>query len=185
MTENSRKDRIGLSVLFTGLSGAGKTTTASALKNRLFERRNRPVTLLDGEAVRTGLSAELGFSKEDRDIHIRRIGFVASEITKHGGLCICAAIAPYDAARKEMRAMIESIGGFVLVHVATPLSVCEMRDRKGLYVRARNGTLPQFTGVSDPYEKPADAEITIDTSCMTCEEAVDIVARYLERRGFI
>jgi sulfate adenylyltransferase len=131
------------------------------------------------------LSPELGFSKKDRDINIRRIGFLAFEVTKHGGLCICAAIAPYDAARQEMRAMIESVGRFVLVHVATPLSVCETRDPKGLYVRARNGTLPRFTGVSDPYEEPADPEITIDTSLMTCKEAVDFIVRYLEHRGFI
>jgi len=185
MEEINRKRPSGLSVLFTGLSGAGKTTTSSALANRLIKTNNQPITLLDGEAVRRELSPELGFSKQDRDINIRRIGFVAFEITKHSGLCICAAIAPYDAARKEMRSTIESVGGFVLVYVATPLCVCEQRDLDGLYVKARNGTLPHFTGVSDPYESPADAEITIDTSSMSCEEAVDLIVGYLECRGFL
>jgi len=184
MTENSPDRRVGLCVLLTGFCGAGKTTTARALMNRLIEHTNRPVTLLDGGAVRTNLSPELGFSKEDRDTNMRRIGFVAFEIMKHGGLCISSAIAPYDAARKEMRARIEAVGEFVLVHVATPISVCETRDSKGLYARARDGTLPYFTGISDPYEKPADADITIDTTSMTTEEAVDLIVCYLERRGF-
>jgi len=185
MTEISPRGRSGLFVMFTGLSGAGKTTTARALMNRLSEHTNRPVTLLDGSAVRRHLSPELGFSREDRDTNIRRIGFVAFEVAKHGGLCISAVIAPYDAARKEIRSIIESIGGFVLVHVATPLCVCEKRDLEGLYVKARKGTLPHFTGISDPYESPADAEITIDTSSMTCDEAVDLIVSYLERRELI
>src|SRR5262245_3317298 len=138
--------------------------------------------MLDGDAVRRHLSSELGFSKEHRDLNIRRIGFVASEITRHGGMCICAPIAPYDAARRDVRAMIEPLGAFVLVHVATPVAVCEARDSKGLYAKARAGLLRAFTGVSDPYEVPTDAEVTIDTSRMTPDEAVDTIVRYLQDR---
>jgi sulfate adenylyltransferase len=174
----------GFTVFLTGLSGAGKSTTADALIRGL-EQLGRTVTLLDGDAVRKHLSRELGFSKEHRDLNIRRIGFVAAEITRHGGICICANIAPYQAARSEARAMVEAHGGFVLVHVATPLSVCEARDSKGLYARARAGLLPAFTGVTDPYETPTDADITIDTSAMPPDDAAELIVRLLKENGLL
>jgi sulfate adenylyltransferase len=177
--------RQGFTVFFTGLSGAGKSTIAGVLLTKFMEMGGRPVTLLDGDIVRKNLSSELGFSKEHRDINIRRIGFVASEITKNGGIALCAPIAPYDSIRKEVRAAIERVGGFVLVHVSTPLATCELRDRKGLYAKARAGLIPQFTGISDPYEEPADAEVVLDTTEMTPEEAAQEVVLYLERRGYI
>jgi sulfate adenylyltransferase len=179
------RHRQGLTIFFTGLSGAGKSTLARVLLVKLLEIGGRPVTLLDGDIVRKHLSSELGFSKEHRDINIRRIGFVASEITKNGGIAICAPIAPYDSVRKEVRAMIEPVGGFVLVHVATPLAVCEQRDRKGLYQKARAGLIPNFTGVSDPYESPQDAEMVMDTASLTPEEAGQELLLYLEREGYI
>jgi len=135
--------------------------------------------------VRKHLSSELGFSKEHRDINIRRIGFVASEITKNGGIAICAPIAPYDATRKEIRAMIDSVGGFVLVHLSTSIAVCEERDRKGLYAKARAGILKEFTGISDPYEEPADAEIRINTADLSAQEAAQEIILHLEREGFV
>jgi len=174
----------GFTVFLTGLSGAGKSTTANVLMNRLDESGRR-VTMLDGDAVRQHLSRELGFSKEHRDLNIRRIGFVAAEITKHGGACICANIAPYDAARKEARAMVEGHGGFVLVHIAAPISVCESRDSKGLYALARAGRLPNFTGVSDPYETPADADITIDTSVTSPTDAAEMIIRFLQEKQYL
>jgi sulfate adenylyltransferase len=143
------------------------------------------VTLLDGDLVRKHLSSELGFSKEHRDINIRRIGYVASEITKNGGIAICAPIAPYDATRKQLREMIEPLGGFILVHIATPLEVCEERDRKGLYAKARAGILKEFTGISDPYEDPKDAEVVINTADVSPEEAAQQIVLHLEREGFI
>lgn len=152
--------------------------------NRLAEAGRR-VTLLDGDAVRKHLSRELGFSKEHRDLNIRRIGFVAAEITMHGGACICANIAPYDAARKDARAMVEAHGGFVLVHVSTPLPVCESRDSKGLYAKARAGLLAEFTGVSDPYETPTDAEITIDTSTTSPNDAAGRIVSFLKANGYL
>lgn len=154
----------GICVFFTGLSGAGKSTLAAALAAHVETARHRRVTLLDGDVVRTHLSSELGFSRADRDLNIRRIGFVASEVVKHGGLCIVAAIAPYAQARHDARQLVEAYGDFALVHVATSLAVCESRDAKGLYARARRGELAAFTGISDPYEAPTDAEITIDTA---------------------
>jgi sulfate adenylyltransferase len=175
----------GFTVFFTGLSGSGKSTIANALLVKLLEMGGRPVTMLDGDLVRKNLSSELGFSKEHRDLNIRRIGYVASEITKAGGIAICAPIAPYDNTRRHVRALVESNGGFVLVHVATSLEVCESRDRKGLYAKARAGLIPEFTGVSDPYEEPADAEITIDTSAYLPEEAANRIFLYLERLGYI
>ena len=175
----------GFTVFFTGLSGSGKSTIANALLVKLLEMGGRPVTLLDGDIVRKHLSSELGFSKEHRDINIRRIGWVASEITKNGGIALCAPIAPYDSVRKDVRSMIAPLGGFVLVHVATPIEICEERDRKGLYAKARAGIVKEFTGVSDPYEEPADAEITIDTTDVTPEEAAQEIVLYLEREGFI
>ncbi len=175
----------GVTIFFSGLSGAGKSTIANVLLIKFLEMGGRPVTLLDGDLVRKHLSSELGFSKEHRDLNIRRIGYVASEITKNRGIAICAPIAPYDVTRKEVRAMIEPLGGFVIVHLSTPVAVCERRDRKGLYAKARAGILKEFTGVSDPYEEPQDAEIVIDTAQVTPEEAAQEIILYLEREGFI
>ena len=177
--------RQGFTLLFTGLSGAGKSTVANVLLVKLLERGGRSVTLLDGDLVRRNLSSELGFSREHRDINIRRIGYVASEITRHGGVAICAPIAPYDAARKEVRAMVEPLGGFMVVHVATALAVCEARDRKGLYAKARAGIIKEFTGISDPYEPPDDAEITLDTAALTAEEAAQQIILHLEKAGYL
>lgn len=176
----------GVTVFFTGLSGAGKSTIANALMVKLLEQGRRSVTLLDGDVVRKHLSSELGFSKEHRDLNIKRIGFVASEISKHGGIALCAPIAPYDSVRKEVRRMITGNGGgFVLVHVATPLEECEKRDRKGLYAAARAGTIKEFTGVSDPYEAPVDAEITLDTINCSVDELANEVLLYLEKEGYL
>ncbi|NOZ93127.1 MAG: bifunctional sulfate adenylyltransferase/adenylylsulfate kinase [Acidobacteria bacterium] len=179
------RHRQGFTVFFTGLSGAGKSTIANALLVKFLEAGGRPVTLLDGDIVRKNLSSELGFSKEHRDLNIRRIGFVASEITKNGGIAICAPIAPYDSVRKEVRSMIEPLGGFALVHVATPLEVCEQRDRKGLYAKARAGIIKEFTGISDPYEEPEDAEVVIDTTDTSPEEAAQAILLFLEREGYV
>ena len=178
------RHRQGFTVFFTGLSGSGKSTIANVLVSKLLELGGRPVTLLDGDLVRKHLSSELGFSKEHRDINIRRIGFVAGEITKNGGIAICAPIAPYDRTRKDVRAMVDR-GGFILVHVATPLEVCERRDRKGLYAKARAGIVKEFTGISDPYEEPTDAEVVLDTTDLTPEEAAQQVVRHLEREGYL
>jgi len=175
----------GLTIFFTGLSGSGKSTIANVLINKFLEMGGRPVTLLDGDLVRKHLSSELGFSKEHRDINIRRIGYVASEITKNGGIAICAPIAPYDATRKAVRSMIDPWGGFILVHIATPVDTCEQRDRKGLYAKARAGILKEFTGISDPYEEPKDAEVVINTADLTAEEAAQEIILHLEREGFI
>jgi sulfate adenylyltransferase len=179
------RHRQGFTVFFSGLSGSGKSTIANVLRVRFLEMGGRPVTLLDGDIVRKHLSSELGFSREHRDINIRRIGFVASEITKNGGIAICAPIAPYDVVRKEVRASVEPYGGFVLIHVNTPIEICEARDRKGLYAKARAGLLQQFTGVSDPYEPPGDAEVSIDTTELSAEEAAQEIFLYLEREGYI
>jgi sulfate adenylyltransferase len=175
----------GVTIFFTGLSGSGKSTIANVLLTKFLEVGGRPVTLLDGDLVRKNLSSELGFSKEHRDLNIRRIGYVASEITKHGGIAICAPIAPYDATRKHVRQMIEPHGGFILVHIATSVDVCEQRDRKGLYAKARAGILKEFTGISDPYEVPADADVTINTGELSAEEAAQEIILHLEREGFI
>jgi sulfate adenylyltransferase len=175
----------GFTVFFTGLSGSGKSTIANALFVKFLELGGRPVTLLDGDIVRKHLSSELGFSKAHRDLNIMRIGFVASEITKNGGIALCAPIAPYDAVRKEVRGMVQPYGGFVLVYLSTPLEVCEQRDRKGMYAKARAGILKEFTGISDPYEAPEDAELTLDTTDLTPEEAADAVFDYLEKQGFL
>jgi sulfate adenylyltransferase len=175
----------GFTVFFTGLSGSGKSTIANALRVKLLEIGGRGVTLLDGDLVRTNLSSELGFSKEHRDLNIRRIGFVAAEITRAGGVAICAPIAPYSVVRREVREMVEPCGGFVLVHVSTPLEVCESRDRKGMYAKARAGIIKEFTGISDPYENPADADVVIDTAGVTPDEATREVLLFLERQGYI
>ena len=179
------RSRQGFTVFFTGLPSSGKSTLANVLMVKLLEIGGRPITVLDGDIVRTHLSSELGFSKEHRDINIRRIGFVGSEITKNGGIAICAPIAPYAHVRQEVREMIEKGGGYILVHVATPLEVCEKRDRKGLYAKARAGIVKEFTGISDPYEEPQDADLKIDTSDMSPEECVQSVILHLEKEGYI
>jgi sulfate adenylyltransferase len=179
------RGRQGLTIFFTGLSGAGKSTIANILRVKLLELGQRPVTLLDGDVVRRHLSSELGFSKEHRDINVRRIGYVASEITKNGGIALCAPIAPYDSVRREVREMIEPVGGFVLVYVATPIETCERRDRKGLYAKARAGLVEQFTGVTDPYEVPTDAAITLDATVTSPDEAANSILNFLARDGFI
>jgi sulfate adenylyltransferase len=158
---------------------------ANALLVKLLEMGGRPVTLLDGDVVRKNLSSELGFSKEHRDLNILRIGYVASEITKNGGIAICAPIAPYASVRKQNRDLISSEGGYVLVHISTPIEVCEARDRKGLYAKARAGIIKEFTGISDPYEVPEDADLTIDTTDITADEAANTVVLHLEHLGFL
>src|SRR5690606_19372076 len=179
------RHRQGFTVFFTGLSGSGKSTVANALMIKLMEMGGRPVTLLDGDVVRKHLSSELGFSKEHRDLNIQRIGYVASEITKNGGVAICAPIAPYAATRRQVREMIEPLGGFLEIHVATPLEVCEERDRKGLYAKARAGIIKNFTGISDPYEEPENPEMRIDTTELTPALAPHRVTARLERLGYI
>jgi sulfate adenylyltransferase len=179
------RHRQGFTVFFTGLSGSGKSTVANALLVKLLEMGGRPVTLLDGDIVRKNLSSELGFSKEHRNINIRRIGFVASEITKNRGIAICAPIAPYDEVRKSVRAVIEQVGGFVLVYVDTPLEVCEARDRKGLYAKARAGKIKEFTGISDPYEVPEDADLVLRTTELSPEQAAQEILLHLEREGYV
>jgi sulfate adenylyltransferase len=181
----AERSRQGVAIFFTGLSGSGKSTIANALLVKLLEIGGRSVTLLDGDIVRKHLSSELGFSKEHRDLNIRRIGFVASEIVKHRGIAICAPIAPYDRVRKDVRAMVESSGAFMLVYASTALEICEQRDRKGLYAKARAGLIPNFTGVSDPYEAPEDAEISLDTHAMTVEGAVNQILAYLRSEGYL
>ena len=179
------RSKQGFTVFFTGLPSSGKSTLAKVLLTKLMEIGGRPTTLLDGDLVRKHLSSELGFSKEHRDINIRRIGWVASEITKNGGIAVCAPIAPYDSIRKHVRHMIEPKGGFILVHVSTPLEVCEQRDRKGLYAKAREGIVKEFTGISDPYEEPVDADLSIDTSQLSPEECVQTIILELEKEGYI
>lgn len=179
------RSRQGFTVFFTGLPSSGKSTLANALRVKLMEIGGRKITLLDGDIVRKNLSSELTFSKEHRDLNIRRIGFVASEITKNGGIAICAPIAPYDNIRKEVRECIAAEGGFVLVHVDTPINVCEQRDVKGLYAKARAGIVKEFTGISDPYEEPHDAEIKIDTVACTPEEGAEIIVSYLIDREYL
>lgn len=175
----------GFTIFFTGLSGAGKSTLARALAARLMEMGGRAVTLLDGDIVRHHLSSELGFNKAHRDINVRRIGFVASEITKNRGIAICAPIAPYRQTRRDVRAMIGAVGGFFEIHVATPIETCESRDRKGLYAKARAGLIPEFTGVSDPYETPEHPELAIDTTCVGIDEAVQQILLKLGHEGFL
>jgi sulfate adenylyltransferase len=177
--------RQGFTVFFTGLPGSGKSTLANVLRVKFLELGGRPVTLLDRDIVRKHLSSELGFSREHCDVNLRRIGFVASEITKMGGIAICAPIAPYDSTRKEVRAMVQRHGGFVLVYLSTPLEICEARDRKGLDAKVRAGVVKQFTGVSDPYEAPQDADVTIDTTDLTPEEAAQEIFLLLEQQGYI
>ena len=175
----------GFTLFFTGLSGSGKSTIANAVMTKMMEMGGRRATLLDGDLVRKHLSSELGFSKEHRNINIERIGFVASEITKNGGIAICAPIAPYTVSRRSVREMIEPVGGFIEIHVSTPLEVCEARDRKGLYAKARAGVIKEFTGISDPYEEPMNPEMRIDTTEITIDEAAQQVLLKLENLGFL
>ena len=175
----------GFTVFLTGLSGAGKSTIAKVLYARFLEIGERPVTLLDGDIVRHNLSSELTFSKEHRDINVRRIGFVASEITKNRGIAVCAPIAPYASTRREIRKTIEAYGGFIEVHVSTPIEECEKRDRKGMYAKARAGLIKGYTGVDDPYELPENCEVRIDTTNMTPDEAARQIILVLQKKGFI
>ena len=179
------RDKQGFTVFFTGLSGSGKSTIANALMVKLMEMGGRPVTILDGDVVRKHLSSELGFSKEHRDINIRRIGYVASEITKNGGIAICAPIAPYTATRRAVREMIESYGAFIEVHIATSVEDCEKRDRKGLYKLAREGKIKEFTGISDPYEVPTNAELVLQTEGLDVDHCAHQVILKLEGMGLI
>lgn len=179
------RSKQGFTLFLTGLSGSGKSTIAKVLMVRFMEMRDRPVTLLDGDIVRKNLSSELTFSKEHRALNVTRIGFVASEITKNGGIALCAPIAPYEEPRQLNRELISRYGGYVEIHVATPLEVCELRDRKGLYAKARAGLLKGVTGVSDPYIPPENPELTIDTTRMTPAEAVQEIFLYLEEQGYI
>lgn len=179
------KKHQGFTVFFTGLPSSGKSTVANGLLAKLMEGSGRPVTLLDGDHVRKMLSSELGFSKEHRDLNIRRIGYVASEITKHRGIAICAPIAPYASIRREVREMVSGGGGFIEVHISTPVEVCETRDRKGLYAKARAGLMKGFTGVDDPYEIPEKPELRIDTSTVDVKDAVLQVFNYLQAQGYL
>lgn len=179
------RHRQGFAVLLTGLSGAGKSTLASALAAMLRESARRRVTVLDGDAVRKVLSGELGFSREHRVENLRRIAFVAAEIARHGGIALCAPIAPYAAARREFRDTVEAAGGFVEVFVSTPLATCEARDPKGLYAQARAGLIAGFTGIDDPYEPPANPDVEIDTTGLVPERAVRRIAAALHRMGYL
>tara|TARA_B100000508_G_scaffold19649_1_gene13231 strand:- start:664 stop:2430 length:1767 start_codon:yes stop_codon:yes gene_type:complete len=175
----------GLTLFFTGLSGSGKSTVANIVSSKLLEIQDREVTLLDGDVIRNHLTSELGFSKEHRDLNVQRVGFVASEITKHGGIAVCSLIAPYQAARGKARELVEERGSFVEVHVATPLEVCEKRDVKGLYQKARAGLIKGFTGIDDPYEEPTNAEIVIDTSNESPEHYAEIILKHLADNNLI
>ena len=179
------RHRQGFAVLLTGLSGAGKSTLANALAAMLRESPCRRVTLLDGDAVRRVLSSELGFSREHRTMNLRRIAFVAAEIARHGGIALCAAIAPYAAARREFRDTVEAAGGFVEVFVSTPLDTCEARDPKGLYAKARAGLIKGFTGIDDPYEPPANPDIEIDTTDLAPGRAARRIVATLHRLGYV
>jgi sulfate adenylyltransferase len=175
----------GVAIFFTGLSGSGKSTIARGLAEALTERGDRTVTLLDGDHVRQLLSAGLTFSRADRDLNIARIGYVAAEVARHGGIAICAPIAPYAQARATARDMVTKVGDFLLIYVSTPVEVCAARDRKGLYAKARAGLIKEFTGVSDPYEEPRDADLVLDTSAMTRHEAIDAVLELLTTGGWL
>ena len=179
------KSKRGLTIFFTGLSGSGKSTLANGLLIKLLENGNRPVTLLDGDIVRTHLSSELGFSKEHRSLNVKRIGYVASEITKNGGIAICAPIAPYEKDRSYNRNLISKLGGYIEIHVSTSLEKCEERDVKGLYKLARKGVVKEFTGVSDPYEAPQNAELVIDSSDVDPEKLVEKIYDFIKSSSFI
>jgi sulfate adenylyltransferase len=175
----------GFTVFISELPGSGKSTIARCLAKKLRALGNRNVSLLDGDEARHQLSSELGFSREDRDRHALRVGYVAAEITKSSGVAVCALIAPYAASRREVRRMVEAGGGFVHVHVDTPLEVCQSRDRKDIYAKARAGLMPQFTGVSDPYEQPMDADIVVDTVMRTPDQAAQGIVEHLRCLGYL
>jgi sulfate adenylyltransferase len=175
----------GFAVFFTGLPAAGKSTLAETVRGVLQAELDQPVHLLDGDVLRRELSSDLGYSRADREEHVRRVASRSAGLVRAGGVVLCSLIAPYGSARAAARRTVEPCGAFVLVHVSTPLRVCEARDPKGLYARARSGALPCFTGVSDPYEPPSDAEVTIDTSVMSPEQAGLRVADDLRARGLI
>ncbi len=179
------RSKQGFTVFFTGFSGSGKSTIANALMVKLMEMGGRPVTLLDGDIVRKNLSSELGFSKEHRDLNIRRIGYVASEITKNGGIAICAPIAPYASTRRAVREEVEQFGAFAEVHVATSIEECERRDRKGLYKLAREGKIKEFTGISDPYDVPENPELRVETENVDVDHCAHQVLLKLESMGLI
>ena len=179
------KENQGFTLFFSGLSGSGKSTIANGLKVKLQEHGKRSVTLLDGDIVRTHLSSELGFSKEHRDLNITRIGFVASEITKNGGIALCAPIAPYESARNQNRDLISQHGNYIEIYISTPLSTCERRDTKGLYAMAKQGKIKGLTGVDDPYEAPKNPDLEIDTTDITEEEAIQKIMLYLEKEGYL
>jgi len=179
------RSKQGLTLFFTGFSGSGKSTLARIIYAKFIEEGKRPVTLLDGDVVRLNLSSELGFSKKDRNINVRRIGYVASEITKNRGVAICAPIAPYSEIRREVRRKIEEYGSFIEIHVSTSIEECESRDRKGLYAKARKGIIPEFTGISDPYDVPENPEIRVDTKDMSPMQAAQDIYLYLIREGYI
>ena len=180
--EDGPGERRGACLWFTGLSGSGTTTTADRV-TQLLEQRGRTVTVLDGDVVRTHLSRGLGFSREDRDENVRRVGYVATEIVRHGGIAICALVSPYRATRDEVRAMVGP--GFIEIYVDTPLEVVIERDVKGLYAASERGDVPQMTGVSDPYEPPATPELRLETVDRTLEENASSVISYLEERGIL
>jgi sulfate adenylyltransferase len=179
------RHRQGFVIFFTGLPSSGKSTIANALLAKLNEDGTRPVTILDGDGVRRHLSSELGFSREHRDLNVLRIGYVASLIAKSGGIAICAPIAPYENIRRQVREIVEATGGFIEVHVATPVEVCETRDRKGLYAKARAGLLENFTGVNDPYELPVAPDLRIDTREYTPDQAAQQILLKIEALGYI
>nr|WP_218876944.1 adenylyl-sulfate kinase [Nocardioides marinisabuli] len=184
--DQPRPEEQGLVLFFTGLSGSGKSTLAQALMDRILEQGTRTITSLDGDVVRRNLSAGLTFSKADRETNIRRIGWVAAEISRHRGLAVVSPIAPFEETRQQVRAMVDEAGGaFFLVHVATPLEECERRDRKGLYAKARRGEIPEFTGISSPYEEPQDADVRVDTTGRTIDEALQDVIDALAEAGYL
>ncbi len=185
MSATTSLKRQGTTVFLTGLSGAGKTTIAHALHDRLLKSFGQPVTVLDGDIVRTHLSKDLGFSKEDRDTNVERIGFVAGEVVKHGGLAICSVIAPYKEAREKNRRHISQYGAYVEVFVNAPLEVCEARDVKGLYKKARKGLLKQFTGIDDVYEIPEHPEIVIDSVATPPDEAAERIVNFLIEKKLV
>ena len=170
--------------MFTGLSGAGKSTLAKAVMAKLLEYQQKTVTLLDGDIIRKHLSSELGFSKKDRDTHLQRMGYVASEITKHKGVALCAAIAPYADTRQVIRHLVNQYGGFIEVYVSTPLTICKQRDIKGLYQKAEAGLISGFTGIDAPYQAPTAADVIIDTSICTVQDAVLMILSVIEKQGY-
>jgi len=179
------KTKQGFTLFFTGLSGSGKSTIANGVLSKLLEKGDRKTTLLDGDIVRTHLSSELGFSKEHRDINVKRIGYVASEITKNGGIAICAPIAPFEGPRIENKNLINQFGKYLEIYISTSVEECTRRDTKGLYAKAISGELKGFTGINDPYEIPKNPDLTIDTENMTPEESVQEVILFLEKQGLI